>query len=155
MTEIDPPICVVQIYENGDIRYFLGVEVGLRGVDESVAHDRVYQLTFQTSREEIVVLVGSSPTGSRHDTRHEAVEHRIPALGSRQEPIWKPSMTMHEAPLSRDRPHDRPATRSQARRALRGDRHPGSLTALAAFADQLVCVHRDQDGRRTLGHQES
>jgi hypothetical protein len=72
MTEIDQPICVVHILADGDIRYFLSsIEVGL--VDEGVPNDRVHQITLQTPREEIAVLVGSSPTGRRH----VPVEHRI------------------------------------------------------------------------------
>ncbi|HET7884268.1 MAG TPA: hypothetical protein VFL55_25500 [Acetobacteraceae bacterium] len=74
----DRPICIVHITEDGDIDYLLNGEAVLfLVVDERAPGDRVYQMTRQTPREEIASLIAGSPIGSRHDSRHVAIAHRI------------------------------------------------------------------------------
>lgn len=73
----DRPICVVHISEDGDIDYLLNGGAMFLVVDERAPRDRVYQMTMQTPHKEIMALLGSSPIGSRHDSRHAAVAHRI------------------------------------------------------------------------------
>jgi hypothetical protein len=78
MTKIDNrPICVVHMLEDGWTEYLLNGEAVLLIVDERVPYDRVFRETTQTPREVIIELLGSSPIGSCHDSRHAAVAHRI------------------------------------------------------------------------------
>lgn len=77
MAEVDTPIVVVHLRENGDIECHLSGDVVVLYVDERFPHDRVYQMTEQTPREEIAALIGDSPVGSRQDVRHAAIKHHV------------------------------------------------------------------------------
>jgi hypothetical protein len=63
MTNNDRPICVVQIKENGDLDYLWSGAMDLFVIDERAPLDRVYQMSIQSSRDQIAALIGDSPVG--------------------------------------------------------------------------------------------
>lgn len=72
-----PPICIVHIAADGCPNYIFNGEVEFLIIDERAPHDRVYQMTEPTPRALIAELIGHSPIGNCHDSRHAAAAHRI------------------------------------------------------------------------------
>jgi hypothetical protein len=71
------PVCVVHVRKDGSMDFHLDGYVAFFIVDERVPHDRVYQMTMRTPREQIAELLSASEFGSRYDARHTAIAHRI------------------------------------------------------------------------------
>jgi hypothetical protein len=72
-------IVLVHIQGNGSIEYLIQHGTGARVfvVDERAPHDRVYEMTLQAPIEAIQAVLGDDPIGSRADSRHKAIEHRV------------------------------------------------------------------------------
>jgi hypothetical protein len=71
------PICVVHVRDDGPPEFLLTGDVRFLIVDECAPDDRVYEITLQRPREEIMTLVGDSTIGSCQDARQAAAAQRI------------------------------------------------------------------------------